>query len=504
MCAYFEINTDDMTFPVASGTVLTSRANAVKSFIQSSQNELSIAVISYNRLDKTKVCVESLIKNTNIPFHLVLIDSGSEADVLAYYENVAYSNKTIIRITKNINANFSFLVAMKNLESPFCAIVSNDVIVTPNAIENLFTCIKSAPNIGWVSPVSSNVSNLQQVNLEFETLEEMHQKAAEYNRSNPLKWQERICLMPAIFFYRKECIDIVGFFDYGFFHDFADDDMSRRINRAGYKTILCKDTWVHHDHVYNQTPEESIKQSKSLAQGRKNFSEKYYGLDAWEDFRNFETELISNIKKSEEQGLNPQILGIDTRCGTPILEIRNKLREYGVTDTTCYAFTSEAKYFLDLQTLCNEVICDKIEFLWDYYPKESFDYILLGAPINTYHHPYILLKHLFNLLKPKGTLLLKLKNTFNETNLTYSLGRFDLSTIPEPALCMSVENTNAYLLGMGAVVRKITLSYHSVTMEAVESFKKTMAAANSPNQEAALARLFTKDYLFCVEKVVQH
>lgn len=503
MGEYFEINTDNTVAPLESIALLDSRGNAAHSFTQNCENELSIAVISYNRLDKTKVCVENLIKNTNLPFSLILIDSGSDPDVLAFYKNVDYPNKTIIRITKNINANFSFLVAMENLKSKYCAIVSNDVVITENAIENLLKCMKSANNIGWVSPVSSNVSNRQQVNLEFNTMEEMHEKAAKYNISNPLKWHERMSLMPAIFFYRKECIDMVGGFDYGFFHDFADDDMARRVNRAGYKTILCKDTWVHHNHIYNLNQEESIKQAQSITRGRKNFSEKYYGLDAWEDMRNFETELISTIKKPEKQGWTPHILGIDTRCGTPILEIRNTLREYGLTQTTCHAFTTEAKYFFDLQTLCNDVICDRIDFLCDHYQNESYDYIFVGEPINNYSNPHLVLKHLFALLKPNGTLLIKLRNTSNQNNLQYSLGNFNISNSAPTSFCITAENMNTFLVQMGATVSQISLLYHPTGADTIEILKKALNSVDiAGNKDAALARLITKDYLFCVNKIV--
>ncbi|MGE4214250.1 MAG: glycosyltransferase [Anaerotignaceae bacterium] len=501
MSEYFEINTNNTIPPMESISLLESRASAAHSFTQNCENELSIAVISFNRIDKTKVCVENLIKNTKLPFNLILIDSGSAPDILEYYKSVDFPNKTIIRITKNINGNFSFKVAMENLKSKYCAIVSNDVVVTENAIENLLKCIQSANNIGWVSPVSSNVSNCQQVNLEFNTMEEMHEKAAKYNVSNPLKWHERMCLMPAIFFYKKECIDIVGGFDYGFFHDFADDDMARRINRAGYKTILCKDTWVHHNHIYNLNEEESIKQAKSLTRGRNNFSEKYYGLDAWDDIRNFETELISNIKNPEKQGWNPDILGIDTRCGTPILEIRNTLREYGLTKTICDAFTSNAKYFLDLQTICNTVNCDRIDFLCDYYNNESYDYILVGEPINNYNNPYLVLRHLFGLLKPNGTLLFKLRNTLNQNALQYSLGNFNIPNLTQSSLCISAENINNYLIEMGAVVSQVTLLYQPTSSDTMEILKKALNSVDFTNHvPSTLARLITKDYLFCIKK----
>lgn len=500
MNEYFEIDTNNILPPMESSSLLECRENAANSFTQSLENELSIAVISYNRIDKTKVCVENLIRNTQIPFNLILIDSGSEHDILDYYKSVDYPNKTIIRITKNISGNFSFKIAMDNLKSKYCAIVSNDVVVTKNAIENLLICIKSANNIGWVSPVSSNVSNFQQVDLEFNTLEKMNEKAAEYNVSNPLKWHDRMCLMPAIFFYKKECIDVVGGFDYGYFHDFADDDMSRRVNRAGYKTILCKDTWVHHDHIYSLNQEDSIKQAKSLESGRKNFIEKYHGIEPWDDIRNFERELISTIKNPEKQGFKPQILGIDTRCGTPILEIKNKLKEYGITETVCHAFTTNAKYFLDLQTMCT-VNCDRIDFLSDYYNNESFDYILISEPVNNYGNPYLLVKHLFDLLKPNGTLLIKLRNTSNDMNLKYSLGKFNIQDSNKASYRISTENMNSYLLKIGAVVKQIKLLFKPIDADSIELLKKAIHSVDITNDvQSTLARLITKDYLFCIKK----
>lgn len=500
---YFEINTDHAFPPIEAASIFQSRGNAADSFTQNCENELSIAVISYNRLEKTKVCIENLMKNTDIPYQLILIDSGSQPEVMEYYKSVNHPNKTMLRITKNINANYSFLVAMQNLKSKYCAIVSNDVIVPKNAIKNLLTCIKSSDNIGWVSPVSSNISNLQQVELSFNSLEEMNQAAEAYNISDPLKWEERLALMPAIFFYKKECIDIVGGFDYGFFHDFADDDMARRLNRAGYKTILCKDTWVHHNHIYNTTPEDALKLKNSIEQGRKNFAEKYYGLDAWDDVRNYEIGLASLLENPNKNEWTPNILGIDTRCGTPILDVRNQLRKYGITKTTSHAFTTKAEYFIDLQTVCTQVNCDKIDYLYDYYEKESYDYIILGEPINTYDKPNLLAKRLYSLLKPNGTLLLKLRNTLNQNNLLYSLGCLKGATSEESCSCIPLESLYNYLIKLGATIKPIMLLQEPATLEILAILDEMhKSPAITFDQEAILPRLITKDFLLCIEKKI--
>ena len=74
-------------------------------------------------------------------------------------------------------------------------------------------------------------------------------KAALFNKSNPAKWEEKIRLIPTAALYRREVFDTVGLYDAGFMHDFGDDDFTFRVRRAGYKLILCRDTFVHHDHI---------------------------------------------------------------------------------------------------------------------------------------------------------------------------------------------------------------------------------------------------------------
>ena len=137
----------------------------------------------------------------------------------------------------------------------------------------------------------------------------------------------------------------------------------------------------------------------------------------------------------------------------------------------------------------------------EYYSEGSYDYILVGEPLNSYAHPYSLLKQLFNFLKPEGTLLFKLRNTFDEENLQYSLGKFNFSSFRQPFLCVPVENINQYLLEMGAEVSKILISPQQVDLKTSESLKGILSFADiANNQDTALARLFAKDYLFSIHK----
>ncbi len=99
--------------------------------------------------------------------------------------------------------------------------------------------MKSKDEIGLAVPASSNVSNLQEIGITFDTLDEMQEKAAKNNISDPRLWHERIRILPIAALFRREALDIAGWMDYGFFHDFSVMNLSsirRRIK------CVCKDT----------------------------------------------------------------------------------------------------------------------------------------------------------------------------------------------------------------------------------------------------------------------
>ena len=72
-----ELNTDKME-PPAVGNDLFENRTAVAEMRGADQAEVSILLLAYNRLDKTRRCVESILDNTKgIRYELVLLDNGS-------------------------------------------------------------------------------------------------------------------------------------------------------------------------------------------------------------------------------------------------------------------------------------------------------------------------------------------------------------------------------------------------------------------------------------------
>ncbi|MBQ7249543.1 MAG: glycosyltransferase, partial [Deltaproteobacteria bacterium] len=335
MKEYMEVDTAALREPEVHNSLYKNRS-AVAQMQAQDTPEITVLVLAYNRLEKTKRCVESILKYTKgVSYELLLIDNGSSDETLAYYQSISHEPKRLIRVTKNLGPYFPQGLLSPNDFCRYVAAIPNDVIVTEHWLENMLVCIKSDPKIGMVTTVSSNVSNLQEVSLGFRSYEEMQQKAEQFNRSDPRKWEDRLRMITLCSLYRKEVIYLLGWppGDIGFFHDFADDDASFAIRRVGYRVVLAGDTWVCHDHDFRHGEGKNIDEyNRSLEIGRQNFRDKYLGIDAWEDVNNYLLPYLKGFPTPPRLS-KALVLGVDVRCGTPILDIKNWLRQFGILET---------------------------------------------------------------------------------------------------------------------------------------------------------------------------
>ncbi len=494
------VNTDSREAPQPGDGLIASRKNKVTALLGDKAQQVSILLLSYNRLEKTKNSLESLLKYTaDIDFELVLVDNGSTDGTLDYFKSIDYANKKVIRVTKNLG---TYDLTWDQLSGRYLVGIPNDVYVTKNWLTNLLTCAMSDDRIGMVVPVSSNVSNYQNLDLHFNTLEEMWVNAAEHNVSDPRQWHERLRLLPVGGLYKREALDMAGKFDYGFFHDFSDDDITFRIRRAGYKTVLCKDTFVHHDHNYARDKDPEVF-TRSLEAGRNDFKRKYYGVDAWEDVNHYETVMISLVEPQEfKKHSNVNILGIDVLCGTSILELKNKLREAEIYNSRLSAFTMEAKYWLDLKTICEgEVVVDRIEYLGGYFSDGQFDFILLGKPINAYPAPFKLLQEILKLLKKDGHLLIQLRNTYDISTLVTTMGGgvSDSQSDNIAVYQMRLDELVAQLNNLEFAPKKIAPEFFPLNegqQKALRDLITTTGFGNDPQE--AFTRAAVRDYVIDV------
>jgi glycosyltransferase involved in cell wall biosynthesis/ADP-heptose:LPS heptosyltransferase/ubiquinone/menaquinone biosynthesis C-methylase UbiE len=211
---------------------------------------VSIIALTFNQLDYTKAFVDSVFKNTRLPFELIIVDNRSKADTVKYLKKLRTAKKNVKVILNKENLGFPKGVnqAIKISSGNYIVIANNDIIVTKGWLNRLIELAEKDKKVGLVGPISNSVSGVQfDKNAGYKTIEEMHVYAAKVCENNKGKFFHfpRVAFLCTLI--KKEVINKIGGLDERFSPgNFEDDDFCLRAQLAGYKTIIAQDVFIHH------------------------------------------------------------------------------------------------------------------------------------------------------------------------------------------------------------------------------------------------------------------
>lgn len=367
--------------------------------------EVSIVVVGYNKIEYTKQCIEYLVKNTDLKglnCELITINNGSSDETESFFESLPHEKK--LNFVKNSLSSME--ICMQNAaEGRYLVFLANDVIVSEKWLDNLLVCIKSDDTIGAVSPVTNYVSNLQSIPVDYKSIEEMQIFASAYNKSDPLKWEDRARLLPIANLVSSEKLNEIGFFDrYFYFGEFGDDDFSLRCRRAGYRQVLCRDTFVHH--FGSVTSGDAQRKSNSLGISRVLFRKKH-GIDAWDHDFCHNPIIISHLNLDKKGRIN--ILGIDSGIGSTPLQIKASLRQKGNTEAVIYNFTTDKRFLHDLNPPVSDFFSydENICEIENTFEGIEFDYVYVNEMIESYDDFFKVMGIIQTRMSKEGQLILK-------------------------------------------------------------------------------------------------
>ena len=241
--------------------------------------KVSIIALTYNQLDYTKVFIQSLYQFTKVPFELIIVDNNSNQDTIDLLKELEKSDYSIKVIFNNKNLGFPKGInqAIKAASGNYILIANNDIVVTKGWIERMLKIAESDPKIGLVGPISNLVSGRQlDENSQYRTMEEMHNYAAEVKQKNKGEILEfpRVAFLCTLI--KKEVIEKIGGLDERFSPgNFEDDDYCLRAQKAGFKTVIVKDVFIHHFGSKSFTAEGLEKYKTILEKNQKIFIDKW-------------------------------------------------------------------------------------------------------------------------------------------------------------------------------------------------------------------------------------
>ena len=219
--------------------------------------KIDIIVPIYNAYEFTEECIKSVIKNTDLSKHtLVLINDKSPDEnifpMLLKYKN-ENKDKQIIVLENEQNSGFVKTVNKGMQYSKNDVILLNsDTEVTKGWIEKIQKCAYSNEYIATVTPLTNNgtiasvpnfgVDNELPKNMNLEEYAEMIEKASK-NRYPELTTGNGFCM-----YIKRKVIEEIGLFDditfekgYG-----EENDFCYRALDHGYTNVLCDNTFIYH------------------------------------------------------------------------------------------------------------------------------------------------------------------------------------------------------------------------------------------------------------------
>ncbi|NMB80469.1 MAG: glycosyltransferase, partial [Ignavibacteria bacterium] len=207
---------------------------------------VSIIIVTYNQIQYTLKCIESIRDFVNMSYEIIVIDNSSTDNTLYELER----QKDLILIKNETNLGFPTAVnqGITKATGKYILILNNDTILTENLVERMIEVAESDEKIGLVGPLSNEVSGLQKdENAIYSTIDEMFGYAARnrlVNKGQVLNFPRLAFLCTLI---KREVIEKIGGLDERFSPgNYEDDDYCLRAQLAGYKAVIAKDVFIHH------------------------------------------------------------------------------------------------------------------------------------------------------------------------------------------------------------------------------------------------------------------
>jgi GT2 family glycosyltransferase/MoaA/NifB/PqqE/SkfB family radical SAM enzyme len=243
---------------------------------------VSIIILTYNQLEFTKECVNSIQKHTKEPYEIIFVDNSSTDGTRKWLGKIVNDNPNykLIENPKNLGFAKGCNQGMKASSGEYIVLLNNDVIVTGNWLSGLLEGLAEHPEVGIVGPMTNNISGPQKIpDVGYDSLDGIEKYAhsfREKNRNRRIRWRRIVgfCML-----FRHELVNEIGGLDESFGSgNFEDDDYCLRVELAGYKNFIVGDVFIHHFGSVTFVGNK-IDYGTSITGNRKIFDQKWGGID---------------------------------------------------------------------------------------------------------------------------------------------------------------------------------------------------------------------------------
>jgi O-antigen biosynthesis protein len=211
---------------------------------------ISVIVLTYNNLDLTKACLESLVERSDYSnLEIVIVDNASSDNSPAYLREFGKEHDGVKVILNDSNLGFAAgnNVGMAAATGDYLVLLNNDTVVTRGWALTLVRHLQADESIGVIGPLTNNIGNEAKVEVEYRDVSAMPREAlaltlGNMGRTYPMRNAAFFCAMMPRSTYER-CGPISEDYGRGFFED---DDYCRMVDAVGLRVVCADDVFIHH------------------------------------------------------------------------------------------------------------------------------------------------------------------------------------------------------------------------------------------------------------------
>jgi len=202
-----------------------------------------IIIPVWNQLEATKECIDSIVKHTDYPYRLILIDNGSDAGTAGYLRGLKERKDpeaVLIRNDKNLGFVKAVNQGIAGSDAPYVCVMNNDTIATKGWLGEMVRVMESRPEIGLLNP-SSNTSG--QFPGKGQSIDEYASTLSRFKG----EIQELYTCRGFCMLIKRHVLDALGALDEIYHIGYFDDtDYCKRAQKARFRTARAKAAYVYH------------------------------------------------------------------------------------------------------------------------------------------------------------------------------------------------------------------------------------------------------------------
>lgn len=207
----------------------------------------SIIIPTYNGKHLLKDCLDSLRKQTDQDFEVIVVDNGS-TDGTIYFLREQYPKAKIVNLKQKSGFAIPVNAGIMASKGQYIAMINNDVVLDSHFLEILTNKLDQRKEIGFAACLMLNKDGIK-VDSAGDGFSFWGRAYPIGHGDDPNNYQEEKLVFGAsggASIWRKELLDNVGLLDKDFYAYFEDVDLSFRAQLAGYQCLYVPKAIAYH------------------------------------------------------------------------------------------------------------------------------------------------------------------------------------------------------------------------------------------------------------------